>query len=64
MELNGTGFGINPFSTYAQFSEKLTFLPPDTHTYLCVSGSRKVNFSENMRSFLNGWSLKALNIIF
>ena len=30
------------FSTYAKFSEKLTCLtPPDTHTYLCVSESKK-----------------------
>ena len=25
-------------STYARFSEKLIFLPPDTQTYVCVSG--------------------------
>ena len=35
------------FSGYAKFSEKLTFLPPETHMYLCVSGGKKVSFSEN-----------------
>ena len=29
------------FSTYAKFSEKLHFLPPDTHTCVCVSGGKK-----------------------
>ena len=30
------------FSTYENVSEKLTFLtPPDTHTYVCVSGGKK-----------------------
>ena len=28
-------------STYAKFSEKLTFLPPDTHTSACVSRGLK-----------------------
>ena len=28
----------HPLSTYARFSEKLIFLPPDTQTYVCVSG--------------------------
>ena len=31
----------HPLSTYAKFSEKLTFLTPDTHTYVCVSGGKK-----------------------
>ena len=30
------------FSTYAKFSKKLTFLPPDTHTYVCVSGGKEM----------------------
>ena len=29
------------FSTYAKFSKKLTFLTPDTHTYVCVLGGKK-----------------------
>ena len=29
------------FSTYANFSVKLTFLPPDRHTYVCVSRDKK-----------------------
>ena len=29
------------FSMYAKFSEGITFLPPDTHTYRCVSGDKK-----------------------
>ena len=31
----------HPFGKYAKFSEKLTFLPPDIHTYVCVSGGKK-----------------------
>ena len=29
---------------HAKFSEKRTFLPPDTHTYVCVSGGKKYSF--------------------
>ena len=29
------------FSSYENFSEKLTFFTPDTRTYLCVSGGKK-----------------------
>ena len=29
---------------HAKFSEKRTFLPPDTHTYMCVSGGNKRSF--------------------
>ena len=32
----------NSFS--AKFFEKPTFLPPDTHTYVCVSGRKKCYF--------------------
>ena len=31
----------HPFSVCAKFSEKLTGLTPDTHTYVCVSGGKK-----------------------
>ena len=29
------------FSMHAKFSVKQDFLPPDTHTYKCVSGDKK-----------------------
>ena len=32
------------FTTYSKFSEKLTFLSADTHTYACVSGGKKCYF--------------------
>ena len=32
---------LHPFSTYAEFSEKLTFLTADTPTCVCVSGGKK-----------------------
>ena len=35
------------FSTYAKSSENLNFLPPDTHTYVCMSGGKKFKFSED-----------------
>ena len=34
----------HPVSTYAKFSEKLTYLPSDTHIYVCVSGGQKCQF--------------------
>ena len=34
----------HPSSTYAKFSEKLKFLPPDTHTFVCGSGGKKCLF--------------------
>ena len=37
---------------HTKFSEKRTFLPPDTHTYLCVSGVRNVRFLENLVRFV------------
>ena len=33
-----------------------TFLPPDAQTYVCVSGGKKVSFSEIFAYVLNGWS--------
>ena len=41
------------FRTYAKVSEKSTFLAPDTHTYVCVSGGKKCYFSENFVYVLN-----------
>ena len=42
-----------------QFSEKLIFLPPDTHTDMSVSylGVKNVSFSENFAYVRNEWSL-------
>ena len=31
----------HPFSTYVNFPKNYHFLPPDTHKYVCVSGSKK-----------------------
>ena len=33
--------GNHSFSTYAKFFKKLTFLTPDKHTHVCVSGDKK-----------------------
>ena len=41
------------FSTYTKFSEKLTFLTPDTHTDVYVLGGKKC-YSENFAYVLNG----------
>ena len=43
---------VYPFSTYAKFSEKLTFLTP----WCAYQGVRNVSFSENFAYVLNGWS--------
>ena len=51
------------FSTYAKFSEKVTFLTPDVHTYMYVSGVKNVNFSENFSYLLNEWVLVVFFII-
>ena len=48
---------VHPFSRYAKFSEKLTFLPLDTYTNVLVSGVKNVSFTENFAYVLNGWSL-------
>ena len=37
-------FGIIHLLRSPNFCEKLTFLLPDTHTYLCVSGVKKCQF--------------------
>ena len=37
--------GGNKKAKHAKYSEKRTFLtPPDTHTYVCVSGGKKYLF--------------------
>ena len=50
------------FSTYARFSEKLTFLPPSTHIggYLGVTN---INFSKYFAPILNESSLTAFLFI-
>ena len=45
------------FSTYAKFSEKLTFLAPwYTHVTCAYQGVRNNNFSENFACVRNEWS--------
>ena len=46
----------HPFSTYAKFSEKLTFLTPLIRTRMCAYQDVNVSFSENFAYVLNGWS--------
>ena len=49
------------FGTYAKFSEKQTFLPPDTHMYVCVRRRgtcayqrvRNISFLENLANILH-----------
>ena len=45
---------VHPFSRYAKFSKKLTFLPLDTYTNVLVSGVKNVSFTENFAYVLNG----------
>ena len=35
--------------------ENWYFVPPDTHTYVCVSGDKKCCFSEDFAYVLNEW---------
>ena len=54
---NVTTFNIwgHPFSAYAKFSEKLTFLTSLIRTRTCAyQGVRNVSFSENVAYVLNG----------
>ena len=47
LKVPGTDFSMawdHPFSTYATFSKKLTFLTPDIHTYLYVLGIKNISF--------------------
>ena len=46
-------FWDHPFSTYASFSEKLTFLTP-WYAHVLI---RKASFSESFADVLNGWCL-------
>ena len=57
--------GGRPFSKYAKFSKKLTFLNPCfTHERTCAyQGVRIVSFSENFTYVLNGWSLVVHKIV-
>ena len=47
----------HPLSTYATFSEKLTFLTPWYAHVRAYQGVRNVSFSENIAYVRNGWSL-------
>ena len=40
------------------FPKNQHFLPPDTHTYVCVSGGKYVSFSGDFANVLNGLPLK------
>ena len=42
------------------FPKDWRFLPPDTHTYVCVSEVRNVSFSENFAYVVNEWSVLKL----
>ena len=44
--------GYHSFSTSAKFSEKLTYLTPNTHTYVCVSRRKKSWFIGNFVNVL------------
>ena len=46
--------GDHPINAYAKFSKKLTFLTPDTHTYVCDQGVRNIRFSGSFACALNG----------
>ena len=54
------------FSTYAKFSEKLTFLPPPLiPTRTCAyQGVRNVSFLENFPYLLNEWALLSKKYVF
>ena len=41
------GFNNEYISAYAKSAIKLTFLSPDTYTYVCVSGGKKNQFFGN-----------------
>ena len=53
--------GDHSFSTFSfstqNFPKNLNILSPDTHTYVCVSGVRNVNFPKGFAKVLNEWSL-------
>ena len=49
------------FSTYAKFSEKLTFFPLIRSRTCVYQGLKNVSFSENFAYVLNEWSLIFLN---
>ena len=44
--------GYHSFSTSAKFSEKLTYLTPNMHTYVCVSRGKKSWFIGNFVNVL------------
>ena len=44
--------GLSRKQSTSNFAKSECFLPPDTHTYMCVSGARNVRFSENLACFV------------
>ena len=54
---------IHPFSEYAKFSKKnWQLLPPDKHTYVCVSEGAKSKFFKNFRTCWMNDSLRAIKL--
>ena len=51
------GFWNHSFSTYANFSEKLTFFTPWCAHVCNANGGKKCYFSEHFANVLNEWSL-------
>ena len=49
--------GDHPFRKCAKLSEKLTFLTNDTQTYVRVSKSKNISFSEHFAYVLYEWYL-------
>ena len=45
--------GNHPFSAYAKYSKKLTFITPAIHTYVCVLRSKTICFSEYFAYAIN-----------
>ena len=44
--------GVSRKQSTPNFSKNEPFLPPDTYTYVCLSGVRNVRFSENLTCFV------------
>ena len=43
--------GVSRKESMPTFPKNEHIFPPDTHTYMCVSGGKNVRFSENLASF-------------
>ena len=54
--------GDHPFSAFANFFEKLTFITSwHALARLCIRGVGNISFPENFAHVLNGWSESASN---